>query len=142
MKRFSVCWWLWFSLLVLPACRDKQPDSGQNENSATKTGAKVEFNRVIGRWVRPDGGYVIEIRNVTSGGIMDVSYYNPNPINIAEGVAQIHDGRLHIFIKFDDKNYRGSTYDLTYNPKEDILTGTYFQALMNQTFDVFFQKME
>jgi hypothetical protein len=36
-----------------------------------------------GRWVRPDGGYVIEIREAQAGGGPDAAYLNPRPINVS-----------------------------------------------------------
>ena len=39
-------------------------------------------------------------------------------------------------------HYPGSTYKLMYDPKQDQLRGTYFQAALGQTFDVYFVRMK
>lgn len=44
-----------------------------------------------GRWVRTDGGHVIEIRSVDPGGRTQAACYTPNPVNLARGAR----GRGH-----------------------------------------------
>ena len=34
--------------------------------------------------------------------------------------------------------YDGSTYDLTYDPSSDRLSGVYYQAVAKQKFDIYF----
>ena len=36
--------------------------------------------------------------------------------------------------------YGGSTYELTYDPASDRLTGTYYQAVAKQKFNVYFAR--
>ena len=45
-------------------------------------GERGGFDTLNGRWLRPDGGYVLDIRVDTTGKI-DAIYLNPKPINIA-----------------------------------------------------------
>jgi hypothetical protein len=45
------------------------------------------FEKLNGRWIRPDGGYILEIRAVDPSGKIDVLYLNPRPINIAKAEA-------------------------------------------------------
>lgn len=40
----------------------------------------LDFQKLKGRWVRPDGGYVIEIGDVDSEGGIEARYFNPMPI--------------------------------------------------------------
>ena len=47
-----------------------------------------------------------------------------------------------VFIELRDVNYPGSTYDLTYNPQADQLQGSYYQAALQQQFDVSFVRMD
>jgi len=42
-----------------------------------------DFKRLIGSWVRPDGGYVIEIGKIHPDGKADVAYFNPRPIHVS-----------------------------------------------------------
>ena len=46
-----------------------------------------------------------------------------------------------VFIELRDTNYPGPTYTLTYDPKEDQLKGVYFQAALQQSYDVVFVRM-
>jgi hypothetical protein len=109
----------------------------ENEGSA-KERAKSGFEELKGRWRRPDGGYIIEIKNVDAGGRMDVAYFNPKPINVSKGEATREELTTTVFIELRDAGYPGSTYTLTYDPQSDQLTGVYFQAVMQQKFEVVF----
>jgi hypothetical protein len=100
--------------------------------------ADSDFERLKGRWVRPDGGYVLEIRAVDTRGTIDAVYLNPRPINVARAEATRDGSTLKVVVQLNAPNYPGSTYTLTHDPKGDLLKGTYFQAVMRQTFDVVF----
>jgi hypothetical protein len=100
------------------------------------------FERLTGRWQRPDGGYIIEIRSVESGGRMNAAYFNPQSIHVAKAEASQDGETIHVFIELRDVNYPGSTYNLTYDPADDSLKGIYFQAAIGQTFDVYFLRLQ
>lgn len=100
--------------------------------------ATTGFDRLAGRWVRLEGGYVLEIRSVSPQGAVDAAYLNPRPIHVARAEAFREGEVLTLFVELRDANYPGSTYRLVYDPASDILAGTYFQALQKQTFDVSF----
>jgi len=103
---------------------------------------KAALEKLTGRWQRPDGGYIIEIRSVEPGGRMNAAYYNPQPINVAKAEALQGGGIVSVFIELRDTNYPGSTYNLTYDPADDCLKGIYFQAALGQTFDVYFVRLQ
>ena len=107
---------------------------------APKPASKVDSKRLIGQWVRPDGGYIIEIREIGKDGNLKAAYYNPRPINVARAEFSLKDGTLTIYIELRDVNYPGSKYNLKYDPKSDRLTGTYFQAVQGETYDVEFSR--
>lgn len=94
-----------------------------------------------GKWLRPDGGYILEIRSVAPDGRMDAAYLNPRPINVAKAEASQADGSVKVFIELRDVNYPGSTYTLTYDPAKDECRGDYLQAAIRQSFDVTFIRM-
>ncbi len=94
--------------------------------------------RLVGRWLRPDGGYVLDIRGARAGGELEVGYFNPRPIHVAQASYRKAKGDLAVFVELRDINYPGSTYSLRYLATEDRLVGEYFQALQQQTFDVEF----
>jgi len=106
--------------------------------AAPETSKSADLQKLVGRWIRTDTPYVIEIRTVKDDGTLEAAYYNPNPINIARAGAKEKDHGLEVFVEFDDVNYRGSTYTLLYDKARDILYGNYFQATMRQNYNVAF----
>jgi hypothetical protein len=100
------------------------------------------FGRLNGRWLRPDGGYVLDIRSVDAGGTIEAVYLNPRPITIAQAEATRDGSTLNVLVELRAPNYPGSTYTLTYDPGRDQLAGTYFQAALQQRFDVIFVRMK
>ncbi|MEZ5198839.1 MAG: hypothetical protein R2764_21425 [Bacteroidales bacterium] len=97
---------------------------------------------IEGFWARTDGGYTIEIKEVKPEGKLDAAYFNPNPINVGKSSWREQDGCLQLYIELRDKNYPGSTYQLTYDKNSDMLTGTYYQALAKETFDIAFSRLD
>ena len=105
-------------------------------------GAGGGFAVLNGRWLRPDGGYILEIRSVDASGKIDAVYLNPKPINIAKAEATRDGSTLKVFVELRAPNYPGSTYTLTYDPQRDQLRGIYFQAVQQQNFNVEFARMK
>jgi hypothetical protein len=99
---------------------------------------KADFQRLKGSWVRPDGGYVVEVRGIEDTGRMDMSYFNPRSIHVARAEASQDGAATKVFIELRDVNYPGSTYTLAYNPQADRLEGIYYQAVLQQSFEVIF----
>ena len=99
---------------------------------------QIDPGKLVGTWLRPDGGYIIEILEVHEQGTINAKYLNPQPINIAQSEWKIEEDRLRVFIKFDDVNYPGSTYTLDYFPDRDQMIGAYFQAVQQQSYYVEF----
>jgi hypothetical protein len=135
--------------LVLGVCnwRDRPPALAQGmvatqdeTRGVTLAPATPEPATLIGRWVRPDGGYAIVIKNVDPSGKLDATYSNPNPINVSMAEVSVEGGALRIFIELRGVGYPGSTYTLTYVPTGDRLTGVYFQAALRQKFEMVFQR--
>ncbi|MBK7954268.1 MAG: hypothetical protein IPK02_10075 [Candidatus Accumulibacter sp.] len=93
-----------------------------------------------GRWVRPDGGYVITIKGVDASGRIEASYANPSPLPFAKAEATRDGKTLKLFFELRAGGYNGSTYTLSYDPVSDVLKGVYFQAVMQQKFDVYFMR--
>jgi len=97
---------------------------------------------IVGRWIRPDGGYIIHIIDVLPDGTLDAAYYNPRPIHVAKAEAAKGKDGLEIFIELRDTGYPGATYELLYNPEKDTLIGLYYQPTVEQYFDVIFVRMK
>lgn len=100
-----------------------------------------DLQRLIGRWRRPDGGYVIDIRQIGSNGKMQAAYFNPRSINIFKAQAKGQGEAINVFIELRDEGYPGATYDLVYNRQQDTLVGFYYQPTAGQRFEVVFLRM-
>jgi hypothetical protein len=96
------------------------------------------FEVLRGRWLREDGGYVLELRGIGASGRMDAAYYNPGPIRVSRAEASREGANLKVFVELRDTGYPGCTYTLEYNPGSDALLGVYYQAAVDQSFDVMF----
>lgn len=110
----------------------------QTEQSSEITSSP---QRLTGRWLRPDGGYVLEIRRVHSDGQVEATYLNPRPINVAEAKIEEKQGKLKLLVILRDEGYPGSYYDLLYDPSHDQLIGDYYQATMGEVFTVQFVRL-
>ena len=125
--------------LIIYQLQSTEPDPKQATVADQSTaGPAVEFDKLVGRWLRPDGGYIIEIRNIQSGGKMEAAYLNPRSINVSQARASRKSGGLEVFIELRDQGYPGSSYTLIYHPQQDMMTGIYYQAAMSQSFEVMF----
>ena len=110
--------------------------------AAPADSAQSGFRALSGRWLRPDGGYILDIRDVDARGKIDAVYLNPRPIAVAWAEATRDGSTLRVFVELRDPGYPGSTYTLTYDPRRDQLAGSYFQAALQQHFDVVFVRMQ
>ena len=120
------------------------PATGANVTNLPAFGStsNARFEKLPGKWLRPDGGYILEIRSATADGKLDAGYFNPRPINVAKAVA-LQDGQaIKVFVELRDVNYPGSTYTLAYDAESDQLKGIYFQAAMKQQFEVYFERVK
>jgi hypothetical protein len=123
-----------------PALAQGQVAIQDETPGVTLAQATPELAILIGRWVRTDARYTIIIKSVDPGGKMDATYSNPNPINVSKAEVSVEGGALKLFIELRDVGYPGSTYTLTYVPAGDRLTGIYYQAAIQQKFDIVFQR--
>ncbi|MCX6895004.1 MAG: hypothetical protein NTZ16_05785 [Verrucomicrobia bacterium] len=137
-------------MFALSAC--KQETSPQNPpapaspaatNAApAPVAAKSAFEKLVGRWERPDGGYVLELKSVDAEGKVAAGYFNPSPINVERAIATTEAGALKVFVLLRDENYPGCTYKLTYDAATDQLFGQYFQASQQETYDITFARQK
>ena len=98
----------------------------------------INPQRLLGPWARTDGNYVLEIRRVRSCGKLEVTYNNPRPIHVETAELKQDDAKIGIFVELQDQGYPGSYYELTYNEKDDLLSGKYFQATQQAVYEVVF----
>ena len=120
----------------------KKSDPKANKAQKATITEPADYAKIVGRWLRPDGGYIIEIQKVDINGKMEAAYYNPRSINVSQALAAQKDGSIEIFIELRDTGYPGATYTLKYDQANDMLTGLYYQPAAGQTFDVQFVRKE
>lgn len=116
------------------------PVLAQAGKTPKQSPGETDAQRLIGRWVRPDGGYILELREVHKDGGLSAAYFNPRPIKVSQAVWTRQEGKISVLVELRDVNYPGSNYNLEYIPESDRLQGTYFQALERQWFDVQFMR--
>jgi hypothetical protein len=126
---------------AISGCNRSAPPA--EKSSATPAATKAatpagDWNRLRGRWLRPDGDYVLEVKSVGDDGRAEVNYFNPSPIHVAWARVANTAGVLKLDVELRDVNYPGCLYKLTYAPDRDQLSGTYFQAQMQETHQIFF----
>jgi uncharacterized protein (DUF2147 family) len=132
---------------LLVSCGSKTespPPPPAPQTNATPAAAAVspELAKLVGRWERPDGGYVLEIKSIDPSGKAEVAYFNPNPINVSRAAAWRDKGASKIVVELRDAGYPGCTYTLEHNPQSDQLFGQYYQAAQQQTYEVVFSRLE
>jgi hypothetical protein len=126
---------------LLFACQSQQaPEpADRSDRSPVK---KIDLQKLVGRWLRTDGGYILDIRTIGTDGRMEAAYLNPRPIRVAQAKASQKGTTAEVFLELRDEGYPGSTYTLVYDPGQDVLSGIYFQAAMGQSFQVLFVRSE
>lgn len=136
---------VWLSRSKPAVASNETPPAGTAAAPVATAGApmtEAAFEKLVGGWRRPDGGYVLLIKSVDANGKLDASYLNPRSINVARAEASLEGTTNKVFVELRDVNYPGSTYKLTYDPASDQLYGIYNQAALNQQFDVVFARMK
>jgi len=123
-----------FFLIVNPALAQQTSVT----TAAAPPPVESAFDRLPGRWVRLQGGYVITIRAVDADGKLDASYANPRPLPFQVAVANRDGNALKLLFELRAGGYNGSTYTLSYDAANDRLTGVYDQVVVKQKFDVVF----
>jgi hypothetical protein len=104
--------------------------------------ADEDFQPLIGRWQRTDGGYIIEIRSIAPDGKITAGYYNPRPINVEQAQASMQKDHIKVEVTLRDQGYPGSAYTLVYAPDKDALFGYYYHAVSGQNFEVVFIRVK
>jgi hypothetical protein len=94
--------------------------------------------KVFGKWMRSDGGYVLEIRGADLSGVVDAAYFNPKSIKVSRAIWMQGPTGFQIVVELNDVGYPGATYVLSHEPQTDRLVGKYNQPAMQQSFDIEF----
>ena len=115
---------------VAPACSQEKASNNPEKNMA--------MDVLKGEWLRPDGDYTIAITGISADGQIEAMYYNPNPLPFAKAQASMVGETLRVSFELRAGGYAGSTYELDYDPVSDQLKGTYYQAVAQQKYDIYF----
>jgi len=125
---------------VAPAALNAPANSSAGA-AATKADARPvpdAVKKVLGRWVRSDGGYSLDLRKADISGVIEAGYYNPKSIHVSRAIWMQGGTGLQVMVELNDVGYPGATYVLNYDPAADRLAGKYNQPQMQQSFDVDF----
>ncbi|MBI5693894.1 MAG: hypothetical protein HZC55_27795 [Verrucomicrobia bacterium] len=101
-------------------------------------GAPPEVQKMLGRWLRSDGTYELELKGADKSGVVQAAYFNPRSINVSRAIWMRGAEGLQIVVELNDVGYPGATYVLSHDAKDDRLFGKYNQPQMGQTFEVDF----
>ena len=94
-------------LLILTAhsfAADLQTSSGETGPDPVK---------LVGRWLRTDGGYLLQLTDPAPNGHLQAAYFNPRPVNVSAAAWKHQGGYLGAFVELRAPNYPGSTYTLS-----------------------------
>ena len=109
---------------------------------ATGAQGSTAREKLVGRWLRPDGGYVLEIRSVGADGQAQAGYFNPRPIHVAKAQVQGTGNESALYVELRDTGYPGNNYRLVYEAEGDRLVGTYHQPAAQQQFNIYFERLK
>lgn len=113
---------------------------GRPEPEAKKT--EDPLRAVIGKWVRPDGGYVLEIKDIAPDGTAMCAYLNPNPIRVSQAGVKRTGDTVMVFVELRDEGYPGCQYRLVHDQSTGQLRGVYYQAAVQETYDIYFVRLK
>jgi hypothetical protein len=104
--------------------------------------APAEVLKMLGRWLRSDGTYVLELKGAAKSGVVQAAYYNPKSIHVSRAIWMRGAEGLQVVVELNDVGYPGATYVLSLDATEDRLVGKYNQPQMQQTFEVDFVRQK
>lgn len=126
-------------LSLIQACHRADTTAEPAERAPSAPATTLDPQKIVGRWVRPDGGYVLQLTDVAQSGHVAAAYFNPSPIHVAHAEWRLSAQNLLIVaVELRDLNYPGATYTLRYDPATDRLAGAYHQPVQDQTYDIEF----
>lgn len=133
-----VCILMFQAFCFLLPCQAGTTGPGEKGQKQTQ----ADYAHLAGKWMRLDGGYVMELKDVTANGRLKALYFNPRPINVSRAEWRRTGDGLEVFVELRDVNYPGSTYRLAYSAGKDLLEGYYYQALQGQTYYIEFVRVK
>jgi hypothetical protein len=104
-----------------------------------KGGEETVSDKLTGKWLRNDGKYTLEIKLVNDNGTLGAAYFNPKPVELGRTEWMIYKDRLHVLVELKGP-YILSNYQLVYDEESKRLVGTFFQAVEQETYSIYFEK--
>jgi hypothetical protein len=121
-----------------PAKAPAAPAPAASTAAAPAAVVPETVRKLLGRWMRSDGGYTLELRGADLSGVLDAGYFNPKSIRVSRAVWMQGGGGFQVAVELNDVGYPGATYLLNYDAQSDRLVGKYTQPAMQQSFDIEF----
>jgi hypothetical protein len=137
----------WLAVVMAVSSCAKKADAPASTSAppASTTAAAPAANpssaRLVGRWLRADSDYVIQVESVGADGTLVAKYFNPGPIHVSRAEWVERAGKLGLMVELTDRNYPGNFYVLAYDPGSDSLMGVYNHLGQNQQFEVAFSRV-
>ncbi len=128
------------------ACQAAEPQASAAPPSAsaappTPAATAPAAQKLVGRWLRSDSNYTIEVASVGADGSVEAKYLNPQPIRVSRAAWKADADRLFLFVELNDRGYPGNNYALLYDPGSDALAGEYRHLGLNETYEVAFSRL-
>jgi len=117
------------------------PEAAATPVATSAPAASPASEKLVGRWLRADSNYVIEVAKASPDGEVEARYFNPKPIHVSRAVWKTDGQKVVLFVEMQDQGYPGNYYELAYDPGSDALVGRYNHLGLNETFDVAFSRV-
>ena len=134
-------------LLFATSCQKAAKETAPSSAAATPAAAPKAtasaqvpepVQKLLGKWLRADGGYVLELRSAEMSGVLQASYFNPKSINVSRAIWMQGGTGFQVVVELNDVGYPGATYVLSHDAQSDRLVGKYNHPAMQQSFDIEF----
>ena len=133
-------------LLVVTSCQKASKEATPTSAAAapattaktTPASVPEPVQKLLGKWLRADGGYVLELRGAEMSGVVQAAYFNPKSINVSRAIWMQGGTGFQVVVELNDVGYPGATYVLSHDAQSDRLVGKYNQPAMQQSFDIEF----
>ena len=121
-----------------PASATAAPAAPAAASKAQAAAVPEPVQKLLGKWLRADGGYVLELKSAELSGVVQAAYFNPKSINVSRAIWMQGATGFQVVVELNDVGYPGATYVLSHDAQSDRLIGKYNQPAMQQSFDIEF----
>lgn len=99
------------------------------------------FQVLLGRWQDRNGMGVMDIKNISNTGVMEMQYTAIEPVHVTQAQAARDGGKTKVQISLLYSRSLCLTYDLTYHPQSDQLKGIFWRKGSFKTTEVVFHRL-